>query len=59
MLLKKIENTDSNGDLALHVVDIIESTIISSNKKNEISLRSSCERPELFENIEIENLLKK
>ena len=61
-MIDAIENNRKhrcNGDLALHVVDIIESTIISSDKKNEISLRSSCERPELFENIEIENLLKK
>ena len=61
-MIDAIENNRKhrcNGDLALHVVDIIESTIISSDKKNEISLRSSCERPELFKNIEIENLLKK
>ena len=61
-MIDAIENNRKhrcNGDLALHVVDIIESTIISSDKKNEVCLRSSCERPELFENIEIENLLKK
>ncbi len=48
-----------NGILALHVIDIIESIIISSDKKTEIKLRSTCQRPNPFDDIEIGKLLKK
>ena len=61
-MIYSIENKKQhrcNGNLALHVIDIIESSIISSYKKTEINLRSSCERPRPLENIEIEKLIQK
>ncbi len=47
-----------NGDLALHVLDIIECSMISSIYKVEVDLRSSCERPQPFLDQEIKQLLK-
>ena len=48
-----------NGNLALHVLDIIECSMISSDKKIEIDLRSSCNRPMPLNDKEIEGLIKK
>ena len=48
-----------NGELALHVLDIIECAVISSDTKEEIDLRSTCDRPTAFTDKEIINLLKK
>ena len=47
-----------NDELALHVLDIIESTIIASDTKKEISLRSSCNQPEPFTEKEVKLLIK-
>lgn len=47
-----------NGELALHVLDIIESTIIASETKKEISLRSTCSQPTPFVDDEIKLLIK-
>ncbi len=60
-MIGSIENKKQhrcNGNLALHVLDIIESSMMSSDKKTEIVLRSSCERPKPFEINEIKKLLK-
>ena len=47
-----------NGELALHVLDIIESAMIAAESKEEVSLRSTCKRPNCFEDKEIKKLLK-
>ena len=47
-----------NGDLALHVLDIIECSMISSIYKVEVDLRSSCKRPRVFNDNEVKKLLK-
>ena len=47
-----------NDELALHVLDIIESTIIASDTKKEVSLRSSCNQPEPFTEKEVKLLIK-
>ncbi len=47
-----------NGELALHVLDIIESTITASETKKEISLRSTCNQPNPLNEEEVKLLLK-
>ena len=47
-----------NGDLALHVLDIIESTIIASETEKEVSLRSTCEQPKPLLEEQIKLLIK-
>ena len=57
--LDAIENNRKhrcNGDLALHVLDIIECAMISSIYKVEVDLRSTCERPIPFNDDEIQKL---
>jgi len=53
----KIEHR-CNGELALHVLDIIESVILSSDMKEEVNLRSTCKKPKFFDDVEIKRLLK-
>ena len=60
-MVDSIENKRNhrcNGELALHVLDIIECSMISSIYKVEVDLRSTCERPKPFQDDEIKNLLK-
>ena len=47
-----------NGNLALHVLDIIESTIIASETKKEVSLRSTCEQQKPLSEEQIKLLIK-
>ena len=47
-----------NGEIALHVLDIIESIILASEKKLEVQLRSTCDQPRPFMEDEIKLLLK-
>ena len=48
-----------NGELALHVLDMIESTMIAAEEKKEIELRSTCEQPKAFSEEKVKLLLKK
>ena len=60
-MINSIENNRKhrcNGNLALHVLDIIECAMISSIYKVEVDLRSTCERPMPFNDDEIQKLLK-
>ena len=60
-MIYSIENNRKhrcNDQLALHVLDIIESTILAAESKKEIKLRSSCEQPKPFTEEEIKILLK-
>jgi len=60
-MIDSIENNRKhrcNGNLALHVLDIIECAMISSIYKVEVDLRSTCERPIPFNDDEIQKLLK-
>ena len=60
-MINSIENNRKhrcNGNLALHVLDIIECAMISSIYKVEVDLRSTCERPIPFNDDEIQKLLK-
>ena len=47
-----------NDELALHVLDIIESTILAAESKKEVQLRSTCDQPKSFSENEIKLLLK-
>ena len=47
-----------NGELALHVLDIIESTMIAAKNKTEVNMRSSCHKPSPLKDGEIQILLK-
>ncbi len=47
-----------NGELALHVLDIIESAMVAANDKTEVNMRSTCKKPQPFNDKEIINLLK-
>ena len=60
-MIYSIENNQQhrcNGNLALHVLDIIESTIIASETKKEVSLRSTCEQPKPLLEEQIKLLIK-
>jgi len=48
-----------NGELALHVMDLIELTMTSAIEIKELQLRTTCKRPDPFTEDEINNLLKK
>ena len=48
-----------NGKLSLHVLDIIDSTINSAiNGDDQRNLRTNCERPMVFSENEIKQLMK-
>ena len=60
-MINAIENQKlhlCNGELALHVLDIIESTMLSAVKKQEIEMRSNCQKPKPFIEKEILSLMK-
>jgi len=60
-MIYSIENKKQhrcNGNLALHVLDIIESTIIASETKKEIPLRSKCDQPSPLTEDEVGFLIK-
>ncbi|MBT4952216.1 MAG: hypothetical protein HON34_10495 [Pelagibacteraceae bacterium] len=60
-MIYSIENNQHhrcNGSLALHVLDIIESTIIASETKKEVNLRSTCDQPIPFTEDEVKLLIK-
>ena len=60
-MIYSIENNTKhrcNGDLALHVLDIIESTINAAEKGEEISLHTTCNKPEPFTEEQIKLLLR-
>ena len=60
-MIYSIENNRKhrcNDHLALHVLDLIESTILAAESKKEIQLRSSCEQPKPITEEEIKILLK-
>ena len=60
-MIYSIENNRKhrcNDQLALHVLDLIESTILAAESKKEIQLRSSCEQPKPLIDEEIKILLK-
>ena len=61
-MIDSIENNRihrCNGELALHVLDVIECAMISSINKAEVKLRSSCVKPEPMHDDFIRQLLKK
>ena len=47
-----------SGELALHVIDIIESTMIAALNKKELKMRTICTKPEPFFDPEIKKILK-
>ena len=47
-----------NGELALHVLELIESTIKAAETGNEIKIQTSCKKPKPFTESEIKILLK-
>ena len=57
--IEKNKKHRCNGELALHVLDIIECALISSIEKVEVDLRTTCQKPDPFKDDEIFSLLKK
>ena len=47
-----------NGELALHVLDLIESTIKSAEKNIQVELKTTCNKPEPFTDKQVNKLLK-
>ena len=47
-----------NGELVLHVLDMLDSTIKSAKEKNTISLRTSCKNTKIFTEKEISLITK-
>jgi hypothetical protein len=47
-----------NGELALHVLDMIDSTIRSAKISKPIELSTNCEQPKYFPEEEISELIK-
>tara|TARA_A100001011_G_scaffold113590_1_gene120244 strand:+ start:1668 stop:2813 length:1146 start_codon:yes stop_codon:yes gene_type:complete len=47
-----------NGELALHVLDIIECAMIAAENSTEIKMRSTCNKPMPLKDDEIQRLLK-
>jgi len=47
-----------NGELSLHVLDMIDSTINAAINGVEQDLRTNCERPMVFSENEIKQLMK-
>ena len=60
-MIDAIENNRTNrcnGKLSLHVLDMIDSTINAAINDIEQNLRTSCERPSVFSENEIKQLMK-
>ena len=51
-------NHRCSGDLALHVLDLIESTIKAAETGEEITLQTTCKKPEPFTEDQIRHILK-
>jgi predicted dehydrogenase len=47
-----------NGELALHVLDLIESTIKSAETGTEVSLKTTCQKPMPFTEEQIKFIMK-
>ena len=47
-----------NGELSLHVLDLIESTILSAKTHNRLKLRSTCTKPNSFTEQDILKIIK-
>ena len=47
-----------SGELAYHVLDIIDTVINAAKKKGEVEIQSTCRRPKPFSEKEIKLLLK-
>ena len=60
-MIYSIENNKKhrcNGELALHVLDIIDSTILAAKTSKQTKMRTSCEKPRYFSEEEISSLIK-
>ena len=47
-----------NGELSLHVLDIIQSIMLAARRKKRINIQTSCSIPKKFTSIEIKKILK-
>ena len=47
-----------NGELSLHILDIIQSIMKAAKKKKRITLNSTCQIPKKFTSLEINKILK-
>ena len=60
-MIDAIENKRTNrcnGELSLHILDMIDSTINAAINGTEQDLRTNCERPMVFSENEIKQLMK-
>ena len=58
ILIDKNNKHRCNGELALHVLDMIESTIQAAKTSIPKAMRTTCERPKNFSENEITQLMK-
>ena len=56
--IEKNKKHRCNGDLALHILDTIESTMLAANSGEKQNLRTTCEKPIYFKESEISQLMK-
>ena len=56
--IKKKKKHRCNGNLSLHVLNIIEGIHISARTKKTYLLKTSCEKPKRFSNKEIKNITR-
>ena len=56
--IEKKEKHRCNGELALHVLDLIESTIQAAETGHEITLQTTCSKPMPFNEDQIKIIMK-
>jgi len=56
--ISKNKKNRCSGELSLHVLDVMDSILLSGKENKKIMLRSDCEQPEYFSEEEIIKLLK-
>ena len=47
-----------NGELSLHVLDIIQSIMLAARKKKRVNIKSTCLIPKRFTQKEIKKIIK-
>jgi hypothetical protein len=56
--IAKNKKNRCSGELSLHVLDIMDSILLSGKESKKVMLRSECEQPEYFSEEENIKLLK-
>jgi hypothetical protein len=56
--IQKRKKHRCNGELSLHVLDIIQSIMLAARKRKRINIKSTCNIPKRFTTVEIRKILK-